>query len=107
MASSSLVEKFNAMSTTPRCVSISELEQHIAYSVLNASVKDAKYGRCVVLNIQMKNSAEILSVYLPKKYTNVFGNSELYGINSGETTVSLIFNGYYPNTKAYDLTLVS
>jgi hypothetical protein len=94
-----------AQVTGNNIVRIGALEQGKHYQAEHAQRQETMYGQSVQLTLRTGDSSENIKVYLPKRYGLVFTDEDLERINRGSCSYYLIYQGPYPNSRAFKLTL--
>jgi len=99
-----LAQKFDGVTCTTD-ISVSELYVNRKYRILQARRLTTRYGPTVILTVKNENSAPV-QVFLPRRYSDVFSDTDIEQINSNDAFLHLLFNGVCPTTKAYLLAIV-
>jgi hypothetical protein len=90
---------------SPNCsVTISSLQKIKEYPVLRAERVETKYGVSILLTVR-ESSVDVVRVYLPKRYTDVFTDPNIISINDGTLKFNLIYHGVCEKTNAFLLSL--
>jgi hypothetical protein len=85
-------------------VNIGTLLKDIPFPLLRAERLQTRYGTTVLLT-HRESVERCVKVLLPKRFTQVFTDDEIVGINDGRVTVNLIYHGQCEQTSAYQLSL--
>jgi hypothetical protein len=95
-----LTQRFRSV-TCKKFLSIGELQEKHPYVIIQAVKKSTKFGESILLTL--RDSDDLISVYLPKRYVNVFTEHDIEQINTEQISLRLIQNGKCE--KAFDLSL--
>jgi hypothetical protein len=85
-------------------VNIGTLPKDIPFPVLRAERLQTRYGTTVLLTLR-ESVERCVNVFLPKRFTQVFTDDDIAGINDGRVTVNLTYHGQCEQTSAYQLSL--
>ena len=83
---------------------IDTLEVGRRYLVTHAQRQETQYGPDIVVTMRIDPTNDV-KVFVPKHFTDVFGDSDIDLINIGTHTYHLVSHGRYPNGRSYKLTL--
>lgn len=86
-----LSEKFQ-MVVTGNVVRIRTIEQDKRYAVAFAQKLHTQYGLSVLLTIRVDSLTNV-KVFLPRRYSDVFRDEDIEGINNKTITAHLIYKG--------------
>ena len=92
-------QKFDGV-TCDTTICVSELDMNRKYRILWAKRLTTRFGSTVILTIKGEDSAEA-QIFLPRRYSDVFTDSDTEQINSNTVFLHLIFKGVCTSTKAY------
>ena len=98
-----LTQKFDGV-TCDTTFSVSELDLNRKYRILHAISLTTRFGPTVILTVKGEHAAPT-QVFLPRRYNDVFSDTDIEQINSNVVFLHLIFKGVCPNTKAYLLAI--
>ena len=98
-----ILRRFKEASSN-RSVTISSLHKNKEYPVLRAERVETKYGVSILLTVR-ESSVDVVRVYLPKRYTDVFTDPNIVSINNGILKFKLIYHGVCEKTNAFLLSL--
>jgi hypothetical protein len=87
-----------------RAVNIASMGKEKPYSTVGAERVQAKYGISVLLTISVFRRRRY-SVFLPKRFTPVFSDTDLNMINGGMIKINLMYHVTSKKTNAYQLCL--
>jgi len=93
-----LTHKFDVVTCDPT-VSVSELDVNRKYRILRAKRLSSCFGPKVILTVKTKDAAPA-PIFLPRRYSDVFTDTDIEQINSVAVFVHLVFKGVCPTTKA-------
>jgi len=62
-----------------------------------------KYAISVLLTIRVSSGEDVISVFLPKRFTPVFSHMDVDMISGRMIQMNLIYHGTSEKTKAYQL----
>jgi hypothetical protein len=93
-----------AMTTVCTTVPLGSLEIDRPYRIVSAERVKSQFGPSVALTLSTSELSNV-RVFLPKRYAELFRDSEIDGINSGHVSLDLLYTGRCPRTKAYNLAL--
>jgi hypothetical protein len=98
-----LVPKFT-LATTCKTVPLWSLDIERPYRILHAERVTSQFEPSVALTTSTspRTSAKI---FLPKRYAELFTDSEIDDINAGRLSLDLFCTGTCPRTNAYKLSL--
>jgi len=99
-----ITQKFYGV-TFDTTVSVSELDENHKYRILLARRLTTRFGPTVILTVKYEDAAPV-QVFLPRRYSDVFSDTDIEQINSNAVFLHLLFKGVCPTTKAYLLALV-
>jgi hypothetical protein len=99
-----LAQKFDGV-TCDTNIAASELDMNRKYRILQARRLTSRFGSTVILTVKGKNAVPV-QVFLPRRYSDVFSDTEIKQINSKAVFLHLLFKGLFPTTKAYLLAIV-
>ena len=99
-----LTQKFDGV-TCDTTVSVSELDENRKYRILQARRLTTRFGPTVILTVKYEY-AKPLQVLLPRRYRDVFSDTDIEQINSNVVFLHLLLKGVCPTTKAYLLAIV-
>ena len=85
-------------------VSVSDLDVNRKYRILMVKRLTTRFGPSVILTVKGEDAAPT-HVFLPRRYSVVFTDTDIEQINSNAVFLHLIFNGVCPTTKAYLLAI--
>ena len=85
-------------------LSVSELDVNRKYRILKAKRVTICFGPTVILTVKDGRAAPE-QIFLPRKYSDVFTDTDIEQINSNTVFLHLIFKGIRPTAKAYLLAL--
>jgi len=89
---------------TSNVVSVETLQVGRRYPVTRAQRQETHYGLAILLTLWIDPTKDV-KVYLPKRFTDVFLDSDIELINNGNRAYHLVFHGRYPKGRSYKLTL--
>ena len=90
---------------SPRNISVSELDVNRKYRILQARRLTTRFGPTVILTVKYEDAAPV-QVFLPRRYSDVFTDTDIEQINSNDVFLHLLFKGVCPTTEAYLLAIV-
>jgi len=99
-----LAQKFDGVSCDTT-VSVSELDENRKYRFLQARRLTTRFGPTVILTVKSEGATPV-QVFLPRRYSDVFSDTDIEQINSNAIFLHLLFRGICPTTKAYLLAIV-
>ena len=74
------------------------------YLVTHAQRQVTRYGPAILVTLRIDPTNDV-RVFLAKRFTDVFLDSDIELINTGTRTYHLVSHGRYPNGRSYKLTL--
>jgi len=74
------------------------------YFVTHAQRQVTEYGPAILVTLRI-DPTNYVRLFLPKRFTHVFLDSDIELINTGTRTYHLVSHGLYPNGRSYKLTL--
>ena len=80
------------------------LEVGRRYLVTYAQRQETQYGPAILVTLRIDPTNDV-RVFLPKRFTNVFRNSDIELINKNTRAYHLVYHGRYPDGRSYKLTL--
>jgi hypothetical protein len=98
-----LTQKFNGV-TCDTTISVSELDVNRKYRILKAKRLTTRFGPTVILTVKGEDTAPS-QIFLPRRYSYVFKDTDIEQINSNAVFLHLILKGICPTTKAYLLAI--
>ena len=93
-----LTQKFDGV-TCDTTVSVSELDVNRKYRILRAKRLTTRFGPTEILSVKGEDAAPV-QIFLPRKYSDVFTDTDIEQINSNAVFIHLFFKGVCPTTKA-------
>jgi hypothetical protein len=85
-------------------VRINTLEEGRRYAVTFVQRQETQYGPSVLLTLNV-GPDENVKIFLPKRYTVIFKDEDIEGINEVNLSYSQIYHGRYPGSRSFKLTL--
>jgi len=92
-------QKFDGV-TCDTTVSVSELDVNRKYRILRAKRLTTRFSPTVILTVKNGEAAPV-QILRPRRYSDVFTDTDIEQINSKAVFLHLIFKGVCPTTKAY------
>ena len=86
-------------------ISVSKLDVNRKYRILQATCLITRFGPNVIFTVKCENVA-LFQVFLPRRYSDVFSDTDIEQINSNAVFLHLLFKGVCPTTEAYLLAIV-
>ena len=74
------------------------------YLVTHVQRQETQYGPSILVTLRIDPTDDV-RVFLPKRFTAVFLDSDIELINTGTRTYHLVYHGRYPNGRSYKVTL--
>jgi hypothetical protein len=96
-----LTQRFRSV-TCNKFLSIGQLQEKHPYIITQAAKKSTKFGESILLTL--RDSDDLVSVYLPKIYLSAFTEHDIEQINTEKLSLRFIYNGMFAN-KAFALSL--
>ena len=93
-----------AKAASGNIVPIDTLEVGPRYLVTHAQRQETQYGLAVLVTLRNEPTNDV-RVFLPKRLTDVFQDSDIELFNTGSRTYHLVSHGRYPNGRSYKLAL--
>ena len=84
-------QKFDGV-TFATNISVSELDVNRKYRILQARRLTTRFGPTVILTVKYEDAAQV-QVFLPRRYSNVFSDTDIEQINSNDVFLHLLFKG--------------
>ena len=84
-----LAQKFDGV-TCDTNISVSELDVNRKYRILQTRRLTTRYGPTVILTVKGENAA-LVQVFLPRRYSDVFSDTDIEQINSNAVFLHLLF----------------
>jgi len=97
-----LTQHFDGV-TCDKTFSVSELDINRKYRILKAERLITRFGPTVILNVNGEYAASV-KIFLPRRYSDVFTDTDIERINSNAVFLHL-FKGVCPTTNAYLLSI--
>ena len=91
--------------TCDTTVCVSELQVNRKYRILRAKRLTRRFGPTVILTVNNGEAAPV-QIFLPRRYRDVFTDTDIDQFNCNTVFLHLIFKGVCPATKAYLLAIV-
>ena len=85
-----LAQKFDGV-TCPTNISVSELDVNLKYRILQGRRQTTRFGPTVILTVKGGNAP--VQVFLPRRYSDVFSDTDIEQINSNDVFLHLLFKG--------------
>jgi len=92
--------------STAYAVSIASLEPQNRYPIVRAKRLTTRFGMSVVFTLRSSDT-NVVHVFLPQRYSDVFTDADIHSINSGAVELNLVFKGVCDSTKSYLLVVES
>ena len=92
-----------AQASSSKAINISSLEEK-PYTIVGEERWQTKYGISTLLTIKA-SSEDLVRVFLPRPFTNVFSDTDIDMIYGEMIKIDLIYHGAYEKTNAYQLSL--
>jgi len=86
-------------------MSVTELAVNRKHRILQANRLTTRICPTVILNVKGEDAAPV-KISLPRRYSDVFSDTDIEQINSNAVFLHLLFKGLCPTTKAYLLAMV-
>ena len=83
---------------------VETLEVGRRYLVTYAQRQNTQYGPAILVTLRIDPTNDV-RVFLPKRFTDVFRNSDIELINNSTRAYHLVYHGRYPDGRSYKLTL--
>ena len=93
-----------AKAASDNIATIDILEVGRRYLVTHAERQETQYGPAIPVTLRIDPTDDV-RVFLPKRFTDVFRDSDIDLINAGTRTYHVVSHGRYPNGRSYKLTL--
>ena len=74
------------------------------YLVTYAQRQNTQYGPAILVTLRIDPTNDV-RVFLPKRFTNVFRDSDIELINNSTRAYHLVYHGRYSDGRSYKLTL--
>ena len=79
---------------------IDTLEVGRRYLVTHVQRQETQYGPAILVTLRIDTANDVM-VFLLKRFTDVFRDSDIDLINTGTHTYHLVSQGRYPNDRSY------
>ena len=99
-----LIQKIDGV-TCDTTVCVPELVVNRKYRILQAKRLTTRFGPTVILTVKGEDAVPT-QVFLPRRYSDLFSDTDIEQINSNIVFLHLVFKGVCPTTKAYLLAIV-
>ena len=83
---------------------IDNLDVGRRYLMTHAERQGTRYGPAILVTLRIDPTNDV-RVFFPKRFTDVFRDSDIELINTGTRTYHLVSHGRYPNGRSYKLVL--
>ena len=85
-------------------VRVNTLDEGRRYPVTYAQRQDTQYGPSILLTLRVDPTNSV-TIYHPKRFTEVFQDGDIEHINTGTRSYHLVYHGRYPGSRSFKLTL--
>lgn len=85
-------------------IKIDTLDLDRPYTITRAERVSTKYGATVVVCLAV-TPTDLVKVFLPRRYANLFTDLDICNINDATTSLRLIYNGTCPHMRGFKLSL--
>jgi len=87
-------------------VNVNTLEPNKLYAIIRAKRIPTKYVLSFVMILRISET-NIVQVFLPKRYSDMVSDADIYDINSKAVSLYLVFKGVCESSKSYLLAIES